>query len=118
MKMHMPSLMLACIATVALATGPAAAAEPLPRDPYLPPAARQPSPPTSGQALKAKVAQKLARRFDAADVARTGTLTQEQAKSAGWGYVSEHFDAIDTAHNGRVTLEDIRRYMRARGAQM
>ena len=87
-------------------------------DPYLPPALRTPpaqaSP--SGAALQAIVDRKLRQTFDGADAARSGSLTREQAARAGWGMVAQEFDRIDTARSGRVSYEDIRRYLRERGA--
>lgn len=93
--------------------------EPL-RDPWLPPSVRQqarPIPETRGDALRAQVEQKLRRNFDAADTARTGSITREQARAAQLGYVAEHFDEIDTARTGRVSFEDVKRWLRARGAR-
>ena len=114
------SLSTAAIALGVLCGSGAAAQSGLPQggDPYLPPAARQQplraSP--SGAALDAAVEAKLRATFDAADSARTGTLTREQAARAGWGSVVQDFEAIDTRRNGRVTFDEIRRYQRARAA--
>jgi hypothetical protein len=89
-------------------------------DPCVPPALRDvtPAPPTQGAALQAQVERKLWESFDAADVKQTGTLTREQARAAGLGVVANNFDQIDTAKTGTVTFEDVRRYLRARGAKL
>lgn len=88
-------------------------------DPYLPPAARQPStaPPTSGEALRQQVDAKLRRQFETADTQQQGTISAEQARAAGLGYVANHFEQIDTAHSGRVSFEQLRRYLNTRRAQ-
>ena len=57
-------------------------------DPWVPPEVREkammtaPTPATEGEQLRAQVRAKLKRRFDAAAGA-AGTLTREQARSAG-----------------------------------
>jgi hypothetical protein len=83
-------------------------------DPYVPPAARKPSlaPPTSGEALRQQVERKLQRQFEAADTQGTGSITAEQARRAGWGYLVNHFEQIDTAHSGRVSFDQVKRYLR------
>jgi hypothetical protein len=90
------------------------------RDPWVPPAARghvRPAPETHGRALRAQVERKLRERFDAADTQRQGSITREQARAARLGFVAEHFDAIDESRSGRVTFEDVKRYLRSRGAR-
>jgi hypothetical protein len=101
-------------------TMPAAAAQVPMLDPWVPPYARRPStaPPTQGAALREQVERKLKQGFDAADTARTGTLTREQASAAGLGYVARHFDEIDRGRTGAVRFEDVKRFMRERGAQL
>jgi hypothetical protein len=88
-------------------------------DPCVPPALRNatPAPQTEGAALQAQVERKLRENFDAADVTHTGTLTREQARAGGLGVVANNFDQIDTAKTGKVTFEDVKRYLRARGAK-
>jgi hypothetical protein len=90
------------------------------RDPWVPPALRgvKPAPATEGAALQAQVERKLRARFDAADVDRTGALTRSQAQAAGLGIVAKNFDRIDTAGTGKVTFEDLKRYLRSRGAKL
>ena len=89
-------------------------------DPYLPPAARQPSlaTPPSGTALQVLAVEKLRRRFDAADIHRSGSLSQIEARQAGLGFVADHFEQIDTQRRGRINFEELRTYMRSRGANL
>ena len=108
-------------ATPAVAAEPAAATAELPMlDPWVPPEARKPatSPPTQGAALREQVERKLKQGFDSADVNRTGTLTREQANAAGLGYITKHFDEIDRQKAGAVRFEDVKRFLRERGAQL
>lgn len=90
------------------------------RDPWVPPHARPQSvtPPTEGAALKAQIEAKLRAGFEAADARRAGTLTREQAKAAGLGYVAENFDRIDTRRSGRVSFDDVKLYLRSQGADL
>ena len=87
-------------------------------DPYLPPASRQPRAEAapSGPALQALVERKLRASFDAADSARSGSLSRDDAAHAGWGFVAQNFDAIDTGHQGRVSFEQVRRFVLRRQA--
>jgi hypothetical protein len=89
-------------------------------DPYLPPASRTPStqPPSTGEALKAQVLQKLQRDFAKADVEHAGSITQAQADHAGLGLVARHFDKIDSKRAGRVTFDQVREYLQAQGARL
>lgn len=102
----------------ALTTPLQAADEPMARraDPWVPPAARIRStePPTEGAALQAQVLTRLRQRFDAADPQRYGSITREQARSAGLGFVSLHFEHIDARRSGSVSFEDLRRYIERR----
>ena len=88
-------------------------------DPCVPPALRNatPAPQTEGPALQAQVERKLRQSFDAADVEKTGTLTREQARAGGLGVVANNFDQIDTGKTGKVTFDDVKRYLRSRGAK-
>ena len=54
-------------------------------------------------------------RFEAANTAHDGRLTQEQ--SAAMPAVARNFDAIDTGRKGYVTIDDIRTYNRAKRAE-
>ncbi len=121
-----------CIVAVLLLAGvPAAFAQAQPaasepqlqaplRDPWVPPHARPSTvpAPTEGAALRAQIEAKLRAGFEAADAKRAGTLTREQAKAAGLGYVAENFDRIDTRRNGRVNFDDVKRYLRSQGADL
>ncbi len=77
-----------------------------------------PAEPTRDQALREQVERKLRAGFDAAAVRHGGSLTLEQAQAAGLGYIARNFAAIDSAKTGVVRFEDVKRYMRARGAQL
>ena len=89
-------------------------------DPWVAPQARKPSTatPVQGAELRAEVERKLKQGFDAADVRRQGTITREQARAAGLGYIAQHFDEIDRARTGSVRFDDVKRYLRERGAQL
>ncbi len=117
------------VALLALAaagvSSPAVAVEPPPAttqnellDPWVPPSARQPAAtaPTRGAALRAQVEAKLKARFDAA--APGGALTRGEAQAGGLGYIVRHFDEIDRQHAGAVRFEDVKRYLRERGAKL
>jgi hypothetical protein len=109
---------LACVAAchVAVAADPSPAVIETPlRDPWVPPQARSApaTPQTRGAELRAQVDRKLAAAFDTADVAHTGTLTREQAKAAGLGFIARHFDDIDTQRTGIVRFDDVRRFLDA-----
>jgi hypothetical protein len=107
-------------AAIAAGNPPATIEAPL-ADPYVPPRALPKvlvpaAPPTEGAALRAQVERKLAQAFAAADVMRTGSLTREQARAAGLGYVVRNFDAIDRPKSGIVRFDDVKRFLRERGA--
>jgi hypothetical protein len=89
-------------------------------DPWVPPAMRKaaPRPPAEGAELKAQVERKLLASFEAADVERAGTLTRDQARAGGLGFIVKNFDRIDTAGAGRVSFDDLKRYLRAQGADL
>jgi hypothetical protein len=88
-------------------------------DPWVPPAARIRSTdaPSSGAALQAQVAAKLRQRFDAADIRRYGSITQEQARRAGLGFVSQHFEQIDSQRSGSISFEELQRFIARRNAE-
>ena len=104
----------------AQAQSPPATIETPLRDPWVPPELREstPAPAPRGAALRAQVERKLKAGFDAADVNRSGTLTREQARAAGLGYVAKHFDEIDQKRAGAVSFDDVKRFLRGRGAQL
>jgi hypothetical protein len=90
------------------------------RDPWVPPAARaQPRTheETRGEALRGQVENKLRESFAAADTQGQGSITREQARAANLGVVADNFDAIDEARTGRVTFDDLKRFLRSRGAK-
>ncbi|MBL8523410.1 MAG: EF-hand domain-containing protein [Betaproteobacteria bacterium] len=87
-------------------------------DPWVPPSARKAAPavPTQGAALQEQVERKLKQRFDAAATQQSGSLTKAQAEAAGLGFIAQNFDAIDTRKTGAVRFDDVKRYLRERGA--
>jgi hypothetical protein len=90
------------------------------RDPWVPPEVRaQPHQrnETRGEALRGQVERKLRESFDAADVEGRGSITREQARAANLGVVADNFDAIDAARSGRVSFDDLKRFLRSRGAK-
>ena len=88
-------------------------------DPWLPPGSRKPAgpPPATGKALRAEVERKLRQQFEAADASGAG-ITRAQAAAAGLGYVERHFDQIDTSQSGRIRFDDVKRFMKQRGATL
>ena len=107
-------------AGAATAQSPPATIETTIRDPWVPPELRTPAPTPApqGAALRAQVERKLKAGFDRADVDRSGTVTRDQARAAGLGYIVKHFDDIDRQRAGAVSFDDVKRFMRARGAQL
>ena len=88
-------------------------------DPWVPPALREKravEPPAEGAALRAQVEQKLRAAFEVAAKPYGGTLTREQARDAGFGFIANHFEAIDRRRVGRVAFEDYRRFLAERSA--
>ena len=91
-------------------------------DPGRPPAAAQRAaqaesrtrPASVGAALDAETMAQLRASFDAADVAHRGTLSRDEARAGGFGWIANHFEAIDTRHAGRVSFDDVRRYLGSR----
>jgi hypothetical protein len=62
----------------------------------------------------------LAQRFAAANLARDGRLTRQQAES-GLPFVAQNYDAIDLDQKGYVTLPEVRTFIerqRAAGGQI
>ena len=123
LKCLVVAALLACAAAASAQTPPATPEPQLQaplRDPWVPPHARPSTAaaPTEGAALRAQIEAKLRAGFDAADAKRAGSLTREQAKAAGLGYVAENFDRIDTRRSGRVSFDDVKRYLRSQGAEL
>ena len=90
------------------------------RDPWVPPAVREQAPQAAelqGPALRAQVESKLRASFDAADTTHRGSITLDEARAARLGFVAENFAAIDEARSGRVTFDDVKRFLRQRGAR-
>ena len=116
----MLALVIASAMPVARAADPPAPAviETPYRDPYVPPQSRpaQPAEAKRGAALQAQVQGELAAAFAAADTAHKGTLTRDEARAGGLGYVAKHFDDIDTTKRGAVSFDDVVRYLDARRA--
>lgn len=114
------AMALSALMPARAATSPPATIETPLRDPWVPPELRKapaaPSP--QGAALRARVERKLKTQFDAADVTGSGSLTREQARAAGLGYVARHFDEIDRQRAGAVSFDDVKRFLRTRGAQL
>jgi hypothetical protein len=104
----------------ATAQSPPATIETTIRDPWVPPELRTPAPTPApqGAALRAQVERKLKAGFDAADVNRSGTVTRDQARAGGLGYIVRHFDDIDRQRAGAVSFDDVKRFLRGRGAQL
>ncbi|HYC36963.1 MAG TPA: hypothetical protein VEC19_11105 [Usitatibacter sp.] len=90
-------------------------------DPWVPPEVREKATvqgsPTSGEALRVEVERKLRARFEAA-AGRGGTLSREQARSAGLGAIARDFEAIDQRQSGRIGFEDYKAFLRSRGAAL
>ncbi|OWJ63582.1 hypothetical protein [Inquilinus limosus] len=74
--------------------------------------APRPSPATMAQGMQ----DELAAQFQRASGARS-SLTAQQAKKAGWGFVADHFGQIDSSGKGYVTLAEISSFMAARSPQ-
>lgn len=78
--------------------------------PYLPPALRKPL--GSGPVLlRYQPMEKLRKRFDAADLDGSGTLSRDEAHKAGLTVVEKNFDHIDTSQRGQVSFDDLQSYL-------
>ena len=75
-------------------------------------------PASVGAGLQSDAERHLRASFDAADTAHRGTLTRAQAQAGGFGFIAQHFDAIDARHAGAVSFDDLKRYLRAQGANL
>lgn len=95
------------------AAPPAVRSAPAYPEPYLPPTLRKPLRDYSSSpvVLRYQAMQKLKKRFDDADQDGSGTLTREEARKAGLGFVDKNFDHIDTAQRGNVTFDDLKSYL-------
>ena len=74
--------------------------------------------PVAASTLPEAVASRLKERFDAADLNRSGTLTRAQAEAGGFGFIAQNFDAMDRRKVGAVTFEDVKGFLKARGAKL
>ncbi|WP_280153054.1 EF-hand domain-containing protein [Piscinibacter sp. XHJ-5] len=112
----MKRLALGLMLPLAAAANDAALQTPM-RDPWVPPAVRQAAsaPETRGAALQAQVERKLRAAFEAAG---KNTLTRDEARAAGLGWVARDFERIDRGQTGRVSFEDVKRHLRERGARL
>ena len=92
---------------------PAVLSAPVRPDPYVPPAMRHPPrDEASGPVLlHFQAMQKLKKRFEDADLDHSGTLTRDEARQAGLGFVDKNFDHIDTAQRGAVSFDDLKAYL-------
>jgi hypothetical protein len=112
---------LAIIGAIALGAHAAGTIETPLRDPWVPPALqkqRRVDPPAEGAALRAEVERKLRTSFDEAARPYGGTLTREQARGAGLGFIANHFDAIDRRRAGRIGFEEYAAFLRGNGAAL
>ncbi|HEY0063341.1 MAG TPA: EF-hand domain-containing protein [Telluria sp.] len=109
--------LLSAAACALLSLNACAQVPPANHGPYLPPALRSPAPstPSSGQALHNEAIAKLKQRFEQADLDADRSVTREEARRAGLGYVDANFDEIDVAGKGKVSFEDVRKFMAQRG---
>ena len=93
-------------------------------DPGKPPAAAQQAaqaeartrPASVGAKLDSDAEAHLRASFEAADTAHRGTLSRDEARAGGFGWIANHFEAIDTRQAGRVSFDDVKRYLNSRGA--
>ena len=87
-------------------------------DPYVPPVMRRPprdgDQGASGPALQYQAMQKLKQRFEEADADGSGSLSREEARKAGLGFVDKNFDHIDSAKRGNVSFDDLKTYLMQR----
>ncbi len=114
-------MIFALCATAGLAQASDAAATPAAsvkhgvEGPFFPAArpAATAAPASTGAALQAQAMSRLKSNFDAADVAKTGTLTQAQAQKSRLGYVANNFGKIDVNKTGKVTFDDVKHYVQS-----
>ncbi len=89
-------------------------------DPCVPATVRQKvqAQPVAATPLPEAVASRLKERFDASDLNRGGMLTRAQAEAGGFGFIAQNFDAMDRRKVGAVTFEDVKAFLKARGAKL
>ena len=85
-------------------------------EPYVPPALRKPlrDATTGPVLLRYQAMQKLKRRFDEADQDGSGTLSREEARKAGLGFIDKNFEHIDTYQRGNISFDDLKAYLMQR----
>ena len=109
-----PAFLLVCASLVW--AGRAHAYDDLGKPPPLPVGSAQPAKPTEASVAH-DVEQQIAQRFASAAGGSSNLLSQQQAKSAGWGFVSDHFSEIDRNGSGYVSLNDVLRFTAQRSPQ-
>lgn len=57
---------------------------------------------------------KFEERFKAADKDGDGTLTKEEAATAGLGRIVDNFERIDANRDGKITIDELRDALRSR----
>jgi hypothetical protein len=94
-------------------TAPAMMSVPAKADAYVQPTMRRPPRDASSGPvlLRYQAMQKLKKRFEDADVDRSGSLTRDEARKAGLGFVDKNFDHIDSAQRGAVSFDDLNAYL-------
>lgn len=65
---------------------------------------------TQAASLSPRIAQKVERRFEAADTNHDGKLTLAEAR-AGMPRIASYFNRIDTDGKGYVTLDQVERFV-------
>ncbi len=95
------------------AAPPAVRSAPAYPEPYVPPSLRKPlQDAASGPILlRYQAMQKLKKRFDDADLDGSGTLSRDEARKAGLGFIDKNFDHIDSAQRGSVNFEDLKAWL-------
>ncbi|WP_414439210.1 hypothetical protein [Burkholderia sp. 22PA0106] len=107
----------AAIVVAMSSIGVAFAYDDLPKPPP-PPEGWVPPPKQSENSVMQDVESQIAQRFTTATGGNpNGMLSQQQARAAGWGLVSDHFSEIDRAGSGYVRLDDVLRFMSERTPQ-
>lgn len=88
----------------------------LPRPPP-PPKGWVPPPKQTEDSVTQHVERQTTVRFVAAAGSSDALLSKQQAKNAGWGFVSDHFSEIDRNGSGYVSLADVLGFMAPRTPQ-
>jgi hypothetical protein len=82
-------------------------------DAYVQPTMRRPPRDASSGPvlLRYQAMQRLKKRFEDADIDRSGSLTRDEARKAGLGFIDKNFDHIDSAQRGAVSFDDLNAYL-------